>query len=208
MKKLFSLITVCLLMTGYIFADFSKDEICCNKCVKTISNKIPQAYVAQKFDPGSKPIIVVADEPFVFNFIFKNSEIFELDKKTGTLTLKKSGVYTVSFFTFLQLATGTSSTRAFFGIYATLNGKIIPTSSTYKNSGTLGTLASNAITFRAECGDTFNVVSTFNTITNQPTTPAVFEIPPGPSTSSVNLTGPITKVDWSPNFYEIIYCGN
>lgn len=201
MKISLPILTACLFMTTCLVANGSKDQNCCNKGFPSfINNKIPQAYVAQELDADSAVIPLVSDEPLPFNFVFKNSDFFEFDKKTGTLTLNKPGVYVASYFTFIETVNKPPATPAYFGIYATLNGKIIPTSSSYKNVGGSGVLAGNVIAFRADCGDTFNIVATFTPSSVE------FVVPPGPS--NVGLKGPISKVDWSPNFYEIIYCGN
>lgn len=188
MKKSLTLLTVCLLMTVSAFAS----NCCCEFC---------QAYVSLKLDPDSKARTLTPDKNLLYNSISTNAEnMFELDKKSGTLTLNKTGTYTVSFD---QLVQNTSTESLNIGVYATLNDKIIPTSGSYRKVSPQALFGiANIITFNAKCGDTFNIRANFTPINGQG-----FQIPVGPDKAE-GLNGPITKVDWSPNFYEIIFVGN
>ena len=173
-----------------------------NPCCKHAKNKqnLPQASVSHDLPANSAPIPIVNDASVPFNAIATNaSKIFKL-QPNGDLLLKKKGAYLMQLQSNVQNAnTSISPTFFQFGIYATINGEFLESSSIFRSVSTNQTSPLvNSVTFNAEKGDLINMAIT---------TSGPFQVPAGPANEGFPSNSPITQNTWAANFYEIIYLG-
>ena len=209
MKKLLSILTACMLVTNFTFAGGVINQVREGLRVRdvTVNNPgpnptpivtttpIPFANVYLQLPRGSDVRPLVPNEPLQFNDLKPSvDKTFFLDTKTSALVLLKEGLYTVNFSFTLQNADSVSLA----GIYAALDGKILPRTATFRTiSGNAIEAIDGTFTFEAKVGQQLTFVYTSR---------GTYRIPRGPRLEPFD--GQIRTADWTPETYNITYLGH
>ncbi len=124
-------------------------------------------------------------------------KVFKLNSN-GELKFRKNGFVNLIFNNNYYNSTANTST---FGIYATLNGQVIPTSQIFRgvSAGQTAPLL-NSAAFTVCKGDKLAILMT------QPSaTPPIFKTPASPSLQGFPPTSPIGTQIWTPHYYSVQY---
>jgi len=163
--------------------------------------KISNAWISQKLKQNCnvKTDDIKHTMAIQYNDMVTNDrDIFDFDDKTGILTVKKLGNYTLNFNSLIQ---NIGSQQALFGISASRNGILIVGSQCFnivKPNEIIN--LTKSISFHAKDNDVIIIVAEF--------TASKFKVPNSPAQSGFNSNSFITSGDWSPNSYTITYNGD
>jgi hypothetical protein len=159
---------------------------------------VPQAFVELNFATNlpATPQVVTNNANVLFNTLTTNKKHqYSLNTTTGALKLKKSGTYSLTFYSTLQ---NTGSGASVYALYATLNTTVI---SQNFRSVAVGEVAQvvNTVSFTAKKGDKLYINITYPAGSQ-------FSLPAGLSIQG--FTGPVLSNPTSTCFYQVLYLGS
>jgi len=165
-----------------------------------MQNKISNAWITQKIkqDCQIKTDKFVNTMAIQYNDIVTNDrDMFDFDDKTGILTVKKLGNYTLNFNSLIQ---NIGTKESLLGISVVRNDGLVIGSQCYNTikPGEIINL-SKCVSFHAKDNDIIMIVVNF--------TNSEFKVPNSPLKSGFGNCL-ITSGDWSPNSYTITYNGD
>jgi len=161
---------------------------------------VPNAFVELHFSTSlpAAPQVVTSDANILFNTLTTNKKHqFSLNTTTGALKLKKSGTYSLTFYSTLQ---NTGSVPSVYALYATLNTNVI---GQIFRSVAVEEVAQivNTVSFTAKKGDKLYINITFPSVSG-----VQFSLPAGLTVQG--FTGPVLTTPASTCFYQILYLGS